>query len=64
MIGDGSQTRDFTFVSDVVEGFVKAAESNLRGEIINICSTQPQSILTLVKLLDGPIINIASAWRA
>ena len=58
VVGDGSQTRDFTFVSDVVEGFVKAAESEAAGEIINICSGQPQSVLTLVQLLEGPIIHI------
>ena len=58
VVGDGSQTRDFTFVSDVVEGFVKAAESEVAGEIINICSGQPQSVLTLVQLLEGPIIHI------
>jgi UDP-glucose 4-epimerase len=58
LVGDGTQTRDFTFVSDVVEGFVKAAESDLAGEIINICSGQPQSVLTLVELLGGPIVHI------
>lgn len=58
LVGDGTQTRDFTFVSDVVEGFVKAAESDLAGEIINICSGEPQSVLTLVELLGGPIVHI------
>ncbi|CBN55118.1 MULTISPECIES: SDR family oxidoreductase [Kamptonema] len=58
VVGDGSQTRDFTFVSDVVEAFIKAAESDMMGEIINICSGQPQSVLTLVKLLEGPITHI------
>ena len=58
VVGDGSQTRDFTFVSDVVEAFVTAAASDITGEIINICSGQPQSVLTLVQLLKGPIIHI------
>lgn len=58
VVGDGSQTRDFTFVSDVVEAFVTAAASDVTGEIINICSGQPQSVLTLVQLLEGPIIHI------
>ncbi|MDB9475048.1 SDR family oxidoreductase [Dolichospermum circinale] len=58
VVGDGTQTRDFTFVSDVVEAFVKAAESDITGEIINIGSGKSESILTLVKLLDGPIIYI------
>ncbi|NJR20765.1 MAG: SDR family oxidoreductase [Richelia sp. CSU_2_1] len=58
VVGDGTQTRDFTFVSDVVEAFVKAAGSDLTGEIINVCSGEPQSVLTLVELLEGPIVHI------
>ncbi len=58
VVGDGSQTRDFTFVSDVVEAFISAAQSQVKGEIINICSGQPQSVLTLVQLLAGPVVHI------
>jgi len=58
VVGDGTQTRDFTFVSDVVAAFIKAAESNIIGEAINIGSGKPQSVLTLVKLLEGPITHV------
>lgn len=58
VVGDGRQTRDFTFVSDVVEAFVKAAESDITGEVLNVCSGQPQSVLTLVELLGGPVVHI------
>lgn len=58
VVGDGTQTRDFTFVSDVVAAFIKAAESDIVGEVINIGSGNPQSVLTLVKLLEGPITHI------
>jgi UDP-glucose 4-epimerase len=58
VVGDGTQTRDFTFVSDVVEAFVKAAESDITGEVLNVCSGKPQSVLTLVELLGGPIVHI------
>lgn len=58
LVGDGSQTRDFTFVSDVVEAFVAAAGSEVTGEIINIGSGNPQSVLRLVELLEGPIVHI------
>ncbi len=34
--GDGEQTRDFTYVSDVVEATLLAARSHLSGEIFNI----------------------------
>ena len=34
--GDGKQVRDFTYVSDVVDGTLLAAESDLSGEVFNI----------------------------
>jgi len=33
--GDGNQTRDFTYVSDIVEGFVSAIEAPV-GEVLNL----------------------------
>lgn len=53
VVGDGNQKRDFTFVSDVVEAFVCAAESDAIGEIFNVGTGNPQSINHLVKLLGG-----------
>src|SRR5919108_1191791 len=34
--GDGEQTREFTFVSDAVDGTVKAAAADVAGQIINL----------------------------
>jgi UDP-glucose 4-epimerase len=34
--GDGTQTRDFTFISDAVEGNLLAMENNSLGEVFNI----------------------------
>ncbi len=53
IVGDGNQTRDFTFVSDVVNAFVLAAKSNVKNEIINIGSGKPQTVNKLVELLDS-----------
>ena len=36
IFGDGEQTRDFTFVSDVVDGTVRAMEVDTPGEAFNI----------------------------
>ena len=33
VVGDGNQTRDFTYVSDVVDAFILAAKSDLKGQI-------------------------------
>ena len=58
VVGDGTQTRDFTFVSDVVEAIIAAAESNVSGEIINIGSDNTYSVNRLVELLGGDVVHI------
>jgi len=34
--GDGEQTREFTYVSDAIEGTVKAASADVVGQVINL----------------------------
>lgn len=52
IVGDGEQTRDFTYVSDVVDAIFAAAESNISGEIFNVGSGRaPVSVNRLVELL-------------
>lgn len=58
VVGDGTQTRDFTFVSDVCRAFLVAAESPLSGEVFNVGSGKSYEINKLVSLLEGPVINI------
>ncbi|CAA7613565.1 UDP-glucose 4-epimerase [Candidatus Terasakiella magnetica] len=58
VVGDGSQTRDFTFVTDVVDAFVTAAASDVAGEIMNVGSGGTYSVTRLVDLLGGPRIHI------
>lgn len=58
VVGDGHQTRDFTFVSDVVEALVKAAESDLAGQVFNVGSGNTYSINRLVELLGGEKIHL------
>lgn len=58
VVGDGEQSRDFVFVSDVVDAFVKAAESNVSGEAFNIAAGVPQTVNRLVELLEGDKIHI------
>lgn len=60
VVGDGTQRRDFTYVTDVVDAFVKAAEGNVSGEIINIGtgSSPTPTVNTLAKLLGGETVHI------
>ena len=44
VVGDGTQTRDFTFVTDVVESLVLAADSPVSGEVMNVGSGKPSSV--------------------
>lgn len=47
--GDGSQLRDFTFVSDIVNGLILAAESKeAEGEAFNLGVSDPISVNDLV----------------
>jgi UDP-glucose 4-epimerase len=48
--GDGSQTRDYVYVDDVVSGLVAAATApNLNGQVINIGSGKETSITELIR---------------
>ncbi len=48
--GDGSQTRDFTFVEDTVEGIVRAGQCNaLTGEVVNIAKGREISIAEIAR---------------
>lgn len=58
IVGDGTQTRDFTFVLDVCKAFLAAAQSNLSGEIMNVGSGNTYTVNELVRLLDGPTVSI------
>ena len=58
VVGDGSQTRDFTYVTDVVEAFLAAAASDAVGEVFNVGSGSTYSIASLVALLGGPVVHV------
>ena len=55
VVGDGSQLRDFIYVTDVVSACVTAAKSSISGETFNVGSGNPQSINTLVEFLGGDV---------
>lgn len=58
VVGDGEQTRDFTFVTDIVKALCYAADSGVVGEMFNVGSGGTYSVNKLVSLLGGDVINI------
>jgi len=53
VVGDGNQTRDFTYVTDVANAVYTAALSDVQGEIMNVGSGQTISVNMIVDLLGG-----------
>ena len=54
IVGDGEQSRDFTYVTDAVDALVTVANSGETGEIFNVGSGAPVTVNELVRLLDSP----------
>jgi UDP-glucose 4-epimerase len=53
IFGDGLQTRDFTYVSDVVQCLMRAAEApGVSGEVFNVGTGRPTSLLDLLAALN------------
>ncbi|MFA7562668.1 MAG: NAD-dependent epimerase/dehydratase family protein [Methanoculleus sp.] len=51
--GDGAQTRDFTYIDDVVEANVLAATSGVRGEVFNIGGGNRISVNDLIGAIEA-----------
>ena len=58
IVGDGTQTRDFTYVTDVAGAFIRAAESDKQGVIYNVGSGGTYSVNRLVGILGGDVLHI------
>jgi UDP-glucose 4-epimerase len=58
VVGDGTQRRDFTFVSDVVDALLPASASDVVGEVFNVGSGDAYSVNRLVRLLGGDVVHI------
>lgn len=58
IVGDGTQTRDFTFVTDVADAFVTAAEQDHPGEVFNVGSGGTYAVKDLAALIGGPTVTV------
>jgi len=51
VLGDGEQSRDFTYVEDVIQANILAGEKDAPGEILNIGAGNPITLTELGKLI-------------
>jgi UDP-glucose 4-epimerase len=58
IVGDGNQTRDFIYVSDLVEAIILAAEKGKNSEIYNIGGGKETSINTIAKMISDNKVYI------
>ncbi|MBI5391924.1 SDR family NAD(P)-dependent oxidoreductase [Candidatus Woesearchaeota archaeon] len=52
MYGDGSSSRDWTYVEDIVDGILAASESGLKFEIVNLGNSYPIKLKSLIKTIE------------
>jgi UDP-glucose 4-epimerase len=53
LFGDGSQKRDFTFISDIVEANMKTLENNVEGEILNVGGGSVRTINEVLEIISS-----------
>lgn len=58
VVGNGEQSRDFTYVTDVARAFMMAGASGLTGEIMNVGSGGHYTVNRLIDLLGGDKVYI------
>ncbi|MCD1294877.1 UDP-glucose 4-epimerase [Methanocella sp. CWC-04] len=63
LYGDGSQTRDFTYVDDVVNANILAAKSDLTGEVFNIGGGNNISVKELISKIENALGKDANIKR-
>lgn len=57
VVGDGRQSRDFTYVDDVVDAFIAAAQGSASGISLNIGTGDAQAVNHLIDLLGANQID-------
>lgn len=58
VVGDGEQSRDFIYASDVARAFLAAAETPTSGEAWNVGADNPQPINKLIDILGGEKVHL------
>jgi UDP-glucuronate 4-epimerase len=55
VFGDGSTARDYTFISDIVDGVIACTEKELGFEIINLGESQTVMLRQLIELIESAL---------
>ena len=55
MFGDGSAARDYTFVTDTVDGIMACTQRELGYEIFNLGESQVVTLVRMIELLEGAL---------
>lgn len=58
IVGDGTQSRDFVYATDVADAFFRAAETSVSAEVFNLGAGNPQPVKRLAELIGGPTVHI------
>lgn len=58
IVGDGTQSRDFTYVTDIAAAVYAAAASAVSGEIMNVGSGTTVPVNRVVELLGGKVVHV------
>lgn len=58
VVGNGKQTRDFTYVSDIVDALILASKSSIKIDTFNVGSGATISVNHIIKLLGGKSVKI------
>ena len=64
VFGDGASKRDYTYVDDIVDGFVRALTSQSQGfEIFNLGDSHPIGLEYLIQLIEEALGKKAKITR-
>ncbi|HYE31342.1 MAG TPA: SDR family NAD(P)-dependent oxidoreductase [Methylomirabilota bacterium] len=55
VFGDGSTSRDYTFITDIVDGIIACTERNLGYQIFNLGESQTVTLQRLIELLEASL---------
>lgn len=58
VVGDGTQKRDFTYISDIISAFIKCMNIKKNFQIFNVGTGKPISVNNVVRLLGCKSIKI------